>query len=168
MNKYKTKEEFFAARQQFFQTHPDAPIAKDVECLNLIMKREYAEQILAGTKKLEFRAFSDFYIKRIIDEASSQYISEHEDDDDVLTFCNDIRQVKKIHFYTYSKAWYLDVECNFNDIFQITKEDIDYLHKKYDCHDFDKDLEDYEANNIEQRPFVFFFECGKVLGTDLK
>lgn len=68
---FKTAEEYATARDEFFKSHPDAPIAKDVECLSLIMRREYAEQILAGTKKLEFRSYSDFYVKRLSDDRAS-------------------------------------------------------------------------------------------------
>lgn len=166
---FKTAEEFAAARDEFFNvTHPEAPIARDVECLNLIMKREFAEQILAGTKKLEFRAYSEHYVKRLIDPDVANYIQMHVDDDDVMMFCSDIRQVKKIHFHNYSNSWYLDVECDYNDVFSITKRDIEYLNKEYDCHDYDADLARFEAMKAEQRPWLFFFVCGKVLGTNLK
>ncbi len=94
MNQFKTEEEYVAARQRFFETHPEAREARDVECLNLIMRREFAEQILNGTKKLEFRAYSNHYVSRLIDKEVSEYISRHIKDDEVLAFCNDIRQVK--------------------------------------------------------------------------
>lgn len=166
--RFETHEEFMAAREEFFKTHPEAPVARDVECLNLIMKREYAEQILAGKKKLEFRAYSDHYVRRLIDAEVSDYIGMHINDDDVVMFCNDIRQVKKIHFHNYSNSWFLDVECDFNDAFCINKQDIDMLHDVYDCHDFDADLRRFEAMKVEQRPWIFYFVCGKVLATNLK
>ena len=74
MGKFKNVEEFAAARTKFFESHPDAPVAEDIECLNLVMKREYAEQILAGTKKLEFRDYKPFYVKKLIDPEVSDYI----------------------------------------------------------------------------------------------
>ena len=167
---FKTAEEYAAAREKFFESNPDAPEAEDIECLNLIMKRVYAEQILAGTKKLEFRAYKPFYIKRLIDPKVANYIQEHIDDEDVLTFCSDIRQVEKIHFHDYNNSWYLDVECKFNDAFSITKEDVKQLHKVYDCHDYDDDLKRMDAVKvpIEERPWIFFFVCGKVLDTNLE
>lgn len=170
MGKFKNIEEFAAAREKFFESHPDAPVAEDIECLNLVMKREYAEQILAGTKKLEFRDYKPFYIKKLIDPDVADYVQEHIDDDEVLTFCNDIRQVGKIHFYNYNRSWYLDVEVTFNDAFCINKMDVERLQKQYGCHDFDDDLRDLEAMRVpdEERPWLFFFVCGKVLGTDLK
>lgn len=168
MGNFKNVDEFAAARAKFFESHPDAPVAENVECLNLVMKREYAEQILAGTKKLEFREYKPFYIKKLIDNDVADYIQEHIDDDDVMMFCHDIRQVQKIHFYNYNRSWFLDVEVTFNDAFCINKHDIEFLQKEYGCHDFDDDLDFYEKNNIKQRPYLFYFVIGKVLGTDLE
>ena len=170
MGKFKNIEEFAAARAKFFESHPDAPVAQGIECLDLIMKKEYAEQILAGTKKLEFREYKPFYIKRLIDPAVSEYIDEHIDEDDTLTFCNDVRQVKTIHFHDYNKSWFLDIECSFNDAFCIAQEDIKMIQEKYGCHDFDADLKRMEAMNvpIEERPWIFYFVCGKVLDTNLE
>lgn len=164
---YSNEEEFRAARAEFFKTHPEAPVAKDVECLNLIMRREFAEQILAGTKPLEFRAYSPHYVKRLIDKEVCDYVNMHLNDDDVVLFCNDVRQVKRIHFHNYSNSWFLDVECDFNDVFSITKEDIKYLQDNWGVHDFDDELARYEAKNEKYRPFLFFFVCGKVIGTNL-
>ena len=167
---FKNKEEFYAAYQEFFKNHPEAKVPESVECLNLIMKRAYAEQILAGTKKLEFREYKPFYIKRLIDPEVADYIQAHPDDEDVLTFCNEIRQVNSIHFHDYNNSWFLDVECTYNDEFSIVPNDIRMLNEKYGCHDFDDDLKRMEAMNvpIEDCPWLFFFVCGKVLDTNLK
>ena len=165
---FKTAEEYAAAHKQFFEKHPEAPLAKEVECLNLIMRREYAEQILAGTKKLEFRAYSNFYVNRLIDPDVADYIGAHIDDDEVVMFCNDIRQVKKIHFHNYNNSWFLDIECDYNDAFSITEHDISYLQDRYDCHDFDDDLARLEATGEKLRPWLFYFVCGKVLDTNLE
>ena len=170
MENFKNLEEFAAAYEQFYQSHPEAPVAENVECLNLVMKRVNAEQILAGTKKLEFREYKPFYIKRLIDSDVTDYIREHADDDDVLTFCSDIRHVNKIHFHDYNNSWYLDVECELVNIFSITKQYIEQLQKQYGCHDFDNDLRRMDAMGIPQdeRPWLFYLVCGKVLGTNLE
>ena len=167
---FKNKVEFYAAYQEFYESHPEAKVAKVVDCLNLVMRREYAEQILRGEKKLEFRACSDFYQKRIIDKEVEEYMQKHKDDEDVLTFCNDIRQVKMIHFHNYNNSWFLDMECTFNDAFSIIPNDIRMLNGKYGCHDYDDDLKRMEAVNvpIEERPWIFYFVCGKVIDTNLE
>jgi len=165
---FKTAEEYAAACEKFFETHPDAPEAEEIECLNLIMRKEYAEQILRGEKPLEFRDYSDFYIKRLIDKKVNDYISAHVEEDEVFMFCNDVKQVQKIHFHNYNNSWFLDIECDFNDVFSITKHDIEFLQNKYGVHDFDEELERYEKANVKERPWLFYFVCGKVLDTNLK
>lgn len=166
---FKTDEEFFAAREDFLKRHPDAPQAEDIECLSLIMKKEYAMQILAGTKKLEYRAYSPFYISRLIDKNVSNYIQANLDNEEVPFFCNDIRQVKKIHFHDYNNSWFLDVEVEFNDAFSLVKSDIEYLHREFDAHEWDNDLENYEKAGVpeDERPYFFYFVCGKVIDTNL-
>ena len=167
---FKTEEEFAAAKDEFFANHPEAPRTEGIDCLNLVMKREWAEKILSGEKKLEFRDFTQFYASRLIDKNVNKYLNEHVDDDEVVMFCNDIRQVEKIHFHNYNNSWFLDVECTFNDAFSVTKNDIEFLQEEYDCHEFDEDLESLEAANVpeKERPYIFYFVIGKVLDTNLE
>ena len=105
----------------------------------------------------------------MIDPVVADYIQEHIDDDEVMTFCSDIRQVEKIHFYNYNRSWYLDVEVTYNDVFCINKHDIEFLQENYGCHDFDDELKRMEAMRVpdNERPYLFYFEIGKILGTDL-
>lgn len=166
---FKTDEEFYAARETFYAKHPEAPKAQSIECLSLIMKREFAEQILAGTKKLEYRAYSPFYISRLIDKKVAKYIQDKIDDDEVVTFCNDIRQVEKIHFHDYNNSWFLDVECELNDAFSLRKEDVEYIQREFGAHEWDNDLENYEKAGVpeNERPYFFYLVCGKVIDTNL-
>ena len=166
--KFETEEEYLAARKKYFESHPDAPIAKDIECLDLVMKKENALDILAGTKKLEYREYSPFYISRLVDKNVAKYIQDHVDDDDVLTFCNDLRQVKKIHFHDYNNSWILDVECTYVDVFSINRRDIEFLQDKYGAHDFDENLEYFEQNHVKDRPRLFYLAIGKVLSNNLE
>jgi type I restriction enzyme R subunit len=137
--------------EELFKNHPKASETKDIDCLELKMRREYAEAILRGTKPLEFREFKDFFIKKLIDMETLS-----------------IRQVKKIHFHNYNRSWFLDIECSETDVFSITKDDIEFLQEKYGVHDYDELLEYYEKNHIKQRPRLFYFVVGKVLDTNLK
>ena len=52
----------------------------------------------------------------------------------------------------------------------INKTDIEFLQEEYGVHDFDEVLEEFEKNHVEQeqRPTLFYFVIGKVLGTNLK
>jgi hypothetical protein len=136
--------------KELFENHPKASKAKEIDCLELKMRREYAEAILRGTKPVEFRQFKDFYINKLIDMETQS-----------------IRQVKKIHFHNYNRTWFLDIECSETNVFSITKEDIKFLQEKYGVHDFDEHLEYYEKNHIEQRPRFFYFVVSKILDTNL-
>jgi len=165
---FKNAEEYGAAMKEFFESHPDAPIPDDIDSLDLIMRKEYAEEILRGEKPLEFRPYSKFYVRRLVDQEANNYINANIDDDEVQAFCNDIRPVKMIHFHNYNNSWFLDVECVYDSVFSITKDDIKMLQDEYGVHDFDDDLEYYEKNGIKERPYLFYFVIGKVLGTNLE
>lgn len=167
---FKTAEEFEAARAAYIKAHPDYSEPKPIECLNLVMKQFWAKKIIKGEKPLEFRNYSNFYISRLIDKKVAMFISDHMDEEGTLYFCNDIRPVKKIHFYDYGKTWYLDIECKSVDTFTLVREDIERLQKDFGVHDFDADLEYVEQAGIpeEERPMFFYLECGKVLSTNLK
>ena len=105
-----TREFYLQKIEELKQKYPDFYLAEEIKVLNLILKREYAEEILAGTKRVEFRAMSDHYINRLIDKKALKFTNAHLDDDDVVDFCNPIRPVRQIHFYNYNNSWFLDVE----------------------------------------------------------
>ena len=43
-------------------------IAEPLEVLNLVMRKQFAQEILEGKKKIEFRAFSEHYSSRLYDK----------------------------------------------------------------------------------------------------
>ena len=47
-----TDVEYFAAEDEFMEKY-NAPKCKPIEVLDLIMRREFAEEILSGEKKVE-------------------------------------------------------------------------------------------------------------------
>ena len=90
-----TKKEYWAKIDQLKEKYPDYCEAQDVECLNLIMRKEFAQQIIGGEKKVEFRAVSDHYISRLVDKKVVEFKKKHSDDEDVQEFCDPLRIVKK-------------------------------------------------------------------------
>ena len=50
------KNDFKTMQEEFYSSHPDCPRPKEIEVLNLIMRREHAEEIIKGEKPVEFRA----------------------------------------------------------------------------------------------------------------
>lgn len=170
--KFADQEYFDAARKRFFEEHPDCPRPKPIECLNLIMRRQFAEEILAGEKKVEVRSYSQHYFDRLYDKEVLKYEDEHWDDAllraQMLDFNDSVRAVKKIHFHNYNDSWYLDVECIDNNTVAMVDDQVQYLRDEYGCHEFDEELERLNRRNAEERPIYFYFAMGKVLSTNLK
>lgn len=164
-------EEYWAQKdKEFEELYPDCPKAKPIECLNLIMKKTFAEQIANGEKKLELRAFSQHYYDRLIDKDVVNYVAAHEGDEkfqEYLPCVNEIRPVKKIHYHNYNNSWFLDVECKKTNIRFAAKMDAEYLYKEYGCDELLRLSRDLDAKKEEYRPCFFVFLVGKVLDTNL-
>ena len=163
---------FDAARKKFFEEHPDCPKPKPVECLNLIMRREFAEEILRGEKTMEVRSYSQHYADRLYDKEVLDYEDKHWDDEvmrmQMLDFNDSVRAVKKIHFHNYNNSWFLDVECIDNNTVVVNDDQVGFLRDEYNCHEFDEELERLNKRKAKERPIYFYFAIGRVLATDLK
>ena len=178
LNEYKALQPSFSdqqifdeARRKFFEEHPDCPKPKPIECLNLIMRREFAEEILAGTKTVEVRSYSKHYAERQYDKDVLAYEDKHWDDElmrlQMLDFNDSVRAVKKIHFHNYNNTWFLDVECIDNNTVLMVDEQVRYLQNEYDCHEFDEELAELNKRKAEYRPMYFYFAIGKIIDTNL-
>ena len=164
--------EFFAEqRAKFFAEHPDVPRPKPVECLNLIMRKEFAEEIIKGTKTVEVRSYSNHYCDRLYDKDVLAYEDAHWDDDllrmQMIDFNDSVRAVKKIHFHNYNNSWFLDVECVDNNTVLLVDEQVKYLQDEYNCHEFDEELARLNKRRANERPIYFYFAIGKILDTNL-
>ena len=141
----KTQEQFDKGLAEFKKKYPEYKDAKPIERLNLIMRKEFAMQILRGEKNVEFRAFSEHYINRLIDKDLDNFIAKYlgtENEDEVCFYTNHVRPVKVIHFHNYSNSWHLDVECERNDFVSLTDGDVKFLNEEYGCHELDDMLKD--------------------------
>ncbi len=159
------------ARKKFFEKYPDCPVSEPVKCLNLIMKREFAEAIVRGEKKVEYRAYSKHYADRLYDKDILEYGTkiEEADLDDYTDFARPIRVVEKIHFHPYNNSWWLDVECVANDIAAPCKVDVDFLEEQFGDTELKGMQQEFDRQKGEtNRPIFFYFAIGKILDTNLK
>lgn len=172
MNEKEYEAQFEADKAKFFAEHPDCPKSEPIEVLNLIMRKEFAEQILNGTKKVEIRAYSKFYYDRLFDKKVLDWGDQHCTTDemaaDFVDFAEPLKKVKAIRFHNYDNTWFLDVECIENYQLAVVKEQVEYLQEAYDCHEFDELLSDLDKKKAKDRPMYFWFALGKVLDTNLK
>lgn len=169
----KAKAEIYANRKAWCDAH-GAPMPEPIECLNLIMKKEFALQILRGEKNVEIRACSTHYTERLYDKNITDFYERHKDNETIadeygwLGMLDGLRPVKKIHFHNYSNSWYLDVEVLDNGITSLVREDVEELQDCFGFHELDAILADYERKKQSDRPMFYDFVIKKVLGTNLE
>lgn len=170
--KFNDVDFFDQCREEFFKAFPDYPKPKPIEKLDLVMRKEYAKEIMAGTKTVEIREYSNFYTSRLYDKDVMAYEDEHWDDElmrmMMVDFNDSVRAVKTIHFHDYGKTWFMDIECIDNNTIVVNDEQVNHLKEIYNCHEFDEMLADLNAKNATERPVFFYFALGKILDNNLK
>lgn len=156
-------KDFIALKRELVAKYPQWDDPEPVECLNLIMRREFAQQIVDGIKKVEFRAPSDFYIRKLVDKDCDEFQGRL-DGDDVRFYpvTEPVRPVKKIHFHNYNNTWSLDVEVTDTRYIICNKDGIDWLHS-YGCYDLDDMMREERKTPTIHKPAFFCFAVGRIL-----
>ena len=159
-NASEANKQFVLKKRKLVELYPEYREPEPIPVLNLIMRREFAEEIVSGTKKLEFRDFSDFYCGKLLDKTN--YDLQVTLPDDLKEACEIVRQVKSIHFHNYNNSWELDVECLSTFYFEISQTGLKYIQDFYNCHDYDEDAE-YYSEVGGRPPLLFAMAVGKIL-----
>ena len=133
---------------------------KEHEAYALVMKRENALEILNGTKRVEIRAFTEFYDRMFLDRdiiAKNERDPEHFESPMKKTYC--------VHFHTMNKKapWYLDVSIDNIGIASMIEEDIKWLNETYDFHDFDNEWQQFVGKPDDEIPSFYYLGIEKVL-----
>lgn len=157
-----------------------------IKCLDLPLRREYADQIYNGTKKVEFRWLIPFWEQKLINHDAEKFIDKNEKAikqiidqtiekggytfDDVSNqqawfIFPLVRKVETIHFHNYSpNGWRLDVEVLSNNFCEPDEDGKALLHS-FGSYEQDEEWEEWERNKtpIDQREGFFYFVIGKIL-----
>jgi len=163
--------EINAERKAWCDTH-GVPMPEPIESLDLILKKEFALQILKGEKNVEFRSMTQHYMNRLFDKKLGDFLDKHADNAEIVAEygmwgnCDELCPVKTIHFHNYNNDWYLDVEVLYNGYAIANKEGAESLHL-YDCYDLDDLVEELDQKDEVDRPVFFTFIISKVLAINL-
>ena len=102
---------------------------KSTEAFDLIMRKEFAYQILKGEKTVEYRDFSKFYLNRFYKDTKSWELRTDSN-------C--------VHFHDYNNTWFLDVLVTEIEFFTFSDHDF-FWHMYRGDTTFEKEIEEHHA-----------------------
>lgn len=131
---------------------------EEVEAYDLIIKKEFAKQIVTGEKKLEIRAMSDFNIRKFFD--NKKYKDYTENKTDKMPF----KEIDFVHLRDYSGNFFVDFMIGRIGVGDMTCDGIHYLQETYDFHDYDNEWQqfvkpcDEEGNDLPDQKWAYHEE----------
>lgn len=146
------------------KNYPNFPYPQPVECLNLLLRKEYGKQIVSGKKKVEWRDCTKHYFDRLIDKKTSDFLYNHREDKELRNiYKTAIRPVKKIHFHNYNETWWIDIKVEDCNVVKLTENGMKYLHER-GIHDVDNEYERVkDADKDTYIPVYFYFKLGEII-----
>jgi hypothetical protein len=111
------------------------------EALDLILQKQFAYEILKGTKTIEFRKYSKHYISRFLQNSK-----------EILAGKSDLeyspKRIPFIHFHDYNATWFLDVAIKSCDLMPMSKSSVKYLHDN-GCFEMDDLIAENESKGLK-------------------
>lgn len=133
----------------------------EVEAYDLIIKKEFAQQILNGTKKLEIRPTTDFYERKFIDPAKAKQVDKLIKDGKFEEAEFPFKDVFFAHLRDYG-TFSMDVRIESIGLAYMTEDDILCLNEDYDFHDYDNEWQQF-ADKPEEAPSFFYIAIKDVI-----
>lgn len=135
---------------------------KEVEAYRLITKRKFAQDIFDGKKTVEIRTYSNFFINMFIDPDKAEALTKSIEsggepvrNDGAYLVDDTIRDTEFARLTNYSGSWYLDIRITSISVCSMVKDDIEYLNKYFDFHDYDGEYKKYENYPVDKIPMFF-------------
>ncbi|MBR3566870.1 MAG: ASCH domain-containing protein [Salinivirgaceae bacterium] len=157
---------------------------RTIKCLDLTLRREYAEQIAAGTKTVEYRWPIPFWNSKLENPEIDAFLDKNADsliglikkhipdidadtasDNTIAKILPLVNRVETIHFHNYNpNGWRLTVECTYNNFCTPDNEGREWLHT-FGSYEQDAEFDEWERNGppIEEREGYYFFAIGRIL-----
>lgn len=131
------------------------PTGRQAEAFDLIMRKEFAIQIIEDLKEIEFRAVSEFYVSRFLRKLPNGQL-EYKDD------------IEYLHFHDYNKSWSLDVHIEPVRHMPIHPASADFFHS-YGHFELDEDMKEFahlkaDDDNV---PLIFCIPIDAIVNTNL-
>jgi hypothetical protein len=137
---------------------------KEVEAYSLLMRKEYALDIISGKKTLEIRSFNSHYVDMFTDKeqlAKNEELRKAGKDDECV---EPFKPTSYARFHNYNYSWVLDVEIDEIGISTVCKEDIEELAEDFNFHDYDNEWQQYEHLDDDEKPVFYWLHIKKIVG----
>lgn len=142
---------------------------QQVEAYDLLMKKQFALDIIEGRKTVEVRSFTDHYISRFLDKEVMKRNQKRKLKMNDPAYENEFKDIWFIHFHDYNNSWYLDVAIDTVGMCIVDSFDIERLMAEYPG--FSDLLEDAKKNDSlpdDDKPMIFYFVIDEIVATNLK
>lgn len=142
---------------------------QQVEAYDLLLKKEFALDIIEGRKKVEIRSFSDYYISRFLDKkimAQNDKAGLKPFDDG---YQNEFRQdIHYIHFHNYNNTWFVDVEIEGIGMCVMDSQDIEPLVEDFpEMAEYLPDARKNDELPEEDKPMIFYIVLADIIAHNL-